>query len=188
MTARPLTAYDMAKQFGASVGHVWHAPDSQIYPELRRMEADGLVQAEEMASGGRRTKREYRITEEGTLQFRAWINSPLGYQRERDVHHLKAAYLEWAEPEAARKQLQLHVDFHSQQLEQWLAQRQGILDRTNPTLLARLKTALPQDHERIVAFKVFAYDGLIERARTEIAWARRGLDLLDGSGHFDGEI
>jgi len=48
------------EQFSASVGAVWHAPDSQIYPELRRMEGDGLVEATELPSGGRRTKREYR--------------------------------------------------------------------------------------------------------------------------------
>ncbi|WP_354002962.1 PadR family transcriptional regulator [Microbacterium elymi] len=29
-----LSGYDLQKQFSQSVGHVWHAPDSQIYPEL----------------------------------------------------------------------------------------------------------------------------------------------------------
>ena len=28
----PLSGYDLQKQFTQSVGHVWHAPDSQIYP------------------------------------------------------------------------------------------------------------------------------------------------------------
>ncbi|MFJ4621529.1 PadR family transcriptional regulator [Streptomyces sp. NPDC088812] len=179
LTARPLTAYDMAKQFSASVGHVWHAPDSQIYPELRRMESDGLVEARELTSGGRRTKREYRITDDGLVEFRAWADTPLDYQRERDVHHLKAAYLEWADPAAAREQLQRHLTFHSEQLQQWLAQRDGVLDRSNPTLAARLENSPAEEHERVVAFKAFAYEGLIERARTEVAWARRGIDLLD---------
>ncbi|MFF0449591.1 PadR family transcriptional regulator [Streptomyces sp. NPDC004609] len=179
LTARPLTAYDIAKQFSSSVGFVWHAPDSQIYPELRRMEKEGLVDAEELPSGGRRTKREYRITPEGVRRFREWVNTPLGYQRERDVHHLKAAYLEWSSPEAAREQLRLHIAFHTEQLDQWLELRERLLDRTNPTLAARLAASPPEQHDRIVAFKVFAYDGLVERARTEIAWARRGLDLID---------
>jgi PadR family transcriptional regulator AphA len=42
----PLSGYDLQKQFSLSVGHVWHAPDSQIYPELRKMEAAGLVEGE----------------------------------------------------------------------------------------------------------------------------------------------
>ena len=33
----PLSGYDLQKQFHQSVGHVWHAPDSQIYPELRKI-------------------------------------------------------------------------------------------------------------------------------------------------------
>lgn len=179
LTARPLTAYDMAKQFSSSVGFVWHAPDSQIYPELRRMESAGLVEARELPSGGRRTKREYRITDEGVRQFREWVNAPLAYQRERDVHHLKAAYLEWSSPEAAREQLRQHIAFHRGQLEQWLELREQLLDRSNPTLSARLAASPPELHDRIVAFKVFAYDGLIDRARTEIEWARHGLGLIE---------
>ena len=38
-----MAGYDVVKQFSASVGHVWHAPDSQIYPELRRMHSEGLL-------------------------------------------------------------------------------------------------------------------------------------------------
>ncbi len=179
LTARPLTGYELAKQFGTSVGHVWHAPDSQIYPELRRMEAAGLVEAQELPAGNRRTKREYRITDEGVRQFQDWVESPLDFQRARDVHHLKAAYLEWASPEAAREQMQRHIAFHQAQLEQWRKMRQELLDRSNATLTARLASRPAVEHERIVGFKVFAYDGLIARARTEIEWARRGLALLD---------
>jgi len=179
LTARPLSAYDISKQFSTSVGFVWYAPDSQIYPHMRRMEDEGLVEATELASEGRRIKREYRITEEGVRQFRDWINSPAGYQRERDVHHLRAAYLEWAKPEEARKHMERHIEFHQEQIERWLALRATLLDRSNPTLSARLAGSPPQQHERIIAFKVFAYDGMIERARAEIAWAERGLELIE---------
>ncbi|WP_433710223.1 PadR family transcriptional regulator [Nocardia sp. CA-084685] len=179
LTARPLSAYDIAKQFGTSVGFVWYAPDSQIYPQLRNMEEEGLVEATELPAGGRRVKREYRITDEGVRQFRDWINDPGVYQRERDTHRLRAAYLEWARPESAREHMERHIEFHREQIEQWSAVRAAILDRTNPTLAARLASSPPEQHERIIAFKAFAYDGLIERARTEIAWAERGLELVD---------
>lgn len=53
------------------------------------------------------------------------------------------------------------------------------LDRTNSHLAARLTTMPPEQHDRIVAFKVFACDGIIERVRTEIAWAQRGLQLIE---------
>ena len=38
LTVEPMTGYDLSKRFESSVAYVWHAPDSQIYPELRRME------------------------------------------------------------------------------------------------------------------------------------------------------
>ena len=33
--------------------------------------------------------------------------------------------------------------------------------------------------DRIAAYKRFAYEGLVDRARGEIEWARRGLALVD---------
>ncbi|OZD80341.1 hypothetical protein CH260_15505 [Rhodococcus sp. 05-2256-B2] len=50
-------------------------------------------------------------------------------------------------------------------------------------LLRRRLDATPDsEHERIVAFKVFSYSGMIARSRSEIDWARDGLDLIDRLG------
>ena len=46
LSAHPMTGYDVAKRFDGSVGFMWQAPHSQIYPELRRMEDAGLVKAD----------------------------------------------------------------------------------------------------------------------------------------------
>jgi hypothetical protein len=46
-------------------------------------------------------------------------------------------------------------------------------------LLRRLAHTADADRERTIAYKRFAYEGLVERARGEIAWARRGLELVD---------
>ena len=64
LTAQPMTGYDLARAFHTSVGHVWHAPDSQIYPELRRMEADGLL-AGERSRGAAGHQDALRIDAEG---------------------------------------------------------------------------------------------------------------------------
>ncbi|WP_342451693.1 PadR family transcriptional regulator [Arthrobacter sp. H16F315] len=62
LTSQPLTGYDVYKHFERSVGYVWHAPDSQIYPELRRMEKDGLLGGVEEAWGQKGKKKRYHIT------------------------------------------------------------------------------------------------------------------------------
>lgn len=175
----PLSGYDLQKQFAQSVGHVWHAPDSQIYPELRKMEAAGLIQGEEQVRGARGTRRVYHVTPAGDEAYTAWMASPLDYQRVRDPAHLRAAYLENTTADAARDFLERHIDYWSGELEQFEGELQHIASVTNPMLVRRLEVTPPEEHERTLAYKRFAYEGLAERARGEIAWARRGLALVD---------
>ncbi|QPE04402.1 PadR family transcriptional regulator [Microbacterium schleiferi] len=177
----PLSGYELAKQFTQSVGHVWHAPDSQIYPELRKMEADGLVEAEEQARGERGTRRMYHVTDAGNQAFLDWMASPLEYQRVRDPAHLRAAYLESASPDAARAFFLRHIEQWEGELAQWEGEIRKIdlIDPPNPMLERRLKASPVDEHERIVAYKHFTYEGLVERAKGEIAWAQRGLALVD---------
>jgi DNA-binding PadR family transcriptional regulator len=179
LTSQPLTGYDVFKHFEQSVGYVWHAPDSQIYPELRRMEKDGLLRGVEEPWGKKGKKKRYHITPEGVEAFRAWINTTLDYTRERDPIHLKAAYLEWAEPDAARAQLRAHIAYHSSRAQQWQEMIAALQDRTNPILAARLETAPDADRAKIAGYKIFTYEGMIERANAEVHWAERGLELID---------
>ncbi len=179
LTSRPLTGYDLSKHFSQSVAHVWHAPDSQIYPELNRMEHDGLVKSVPVPWGSKGTKKEYHITDRGTAAFREWINEPLEIRRQRDPAYLKAAYLEWADPDAARAQLVQHLEYWSNHLALLKRTRQSLLDQTHPTLRYRLDKFPAEEHARIVRYKVFAYDGLIDQASNEVSWAKRGLALID---------
>jgi PadR family transcriptional regulator, regulator of vanillate utilization len=179
LSSRPMTGYDLSKHFSQSVAHVWHAPDSQIYPELNRMQRDGLLEAVPVRWGPKGTKKEYRVTDAGLAAFRDWMNEPLEIRRQRDPAYLKAAYLEWADAEAARSQLRQHLDHWSAHLALLEDTRQTLLDHTHPTLTHRLSRFPSEEHERIVRYKVFAYDGLVDQARAEVAWAERGLALVD---------
>ncbi|MDQ0754783.1 PadR family transcriptional regulator [Arthrobacter sp. B3I4] len=181
----PLSGYELQKQFSASVGHVWHAPDSQIYPELRKMEAENLIEGEEQPRGQRATRRVYHVTADGDAAFLAWMQTPLEYARVRDPAHLRAAYLEAASPEAAREFFRRHGKQWEAELAQWEGELLRIAEVANPMLVRRLAATDPGDWERTIAFKRFTYEGLVDRARIEIAWAQRGLELvgeLEASG------
>jgi DNA-binding PadR family transcriptional regulator len=178
----PLSGYDLQKQFAQSVGHVWHAPDSQIYPELRKMETDGLIEGEEQTRGERGTRRLYHVTDAGDAAFRDWMASPLDYLRVRDPAHLRAAYLESTSPDAARAFLNAHIAQWESELEQFEGQIRQIDEGTSPMLNRRLAVTRPEGRERTIAYKRFAYEGLVERARIEIEWGRRGLELVDRLG------
>ena len=175
----PLSGYDLHKQFSQSVGHVWHAPDSQIYPELRKMQADGLIEGEEQVRGQRGMRRVYHVTEAGDLAYREWMASPLDYQRVRDPAHLRAAYLENTTPEAARDFLYRHIAYWESELEQFQGELDHIAQMSSAMLNRRLEMTPPAERESTIAYKLFAYEGLAEHARGEIGWARRGLALVD---------
>lgn len=179
LAVEPMTGYDLSKQFRQSVSHVWNAPDSQIYPELRRMEAESLLTSQEVAWGTRGKKREYSISDAGRAALREWMSESIAYSLERDPAHLKAAYLEWATPEAARAMMMDHKDHFEAQKADWSEKLDEINTLSIPLLVKRLEVSAPEDHERIVAFKRFTYEGLIARAEHEIAWADSGLALLD---------
>ncbi|WP_372697380.1 PadR family transcriptional regulator [Arthrobacter sp. JSM 101049] len=179
LNVEPMTGYDLYKLFGESVGHVWYAPDSQIYPELRKMEKECLVEGEDIAWGRNGTKRRYHVTGAGAEAFTCWMNEPMGFSRVRDPAHLRAAYLEWATPEAARSQMQDHISHNTALLRQWEAKIREIDTGTSAMLNRRLEVTPAGDRHRTVAFKRFAYEGLIARAEAEIAWANRGLRLIE---------
>ena len=179
LSGRERTGYEASADFGRSVEHVWHAPDSQIYPELRRLAGLGLLDVEELPDGGRGTKKRYRITERGVDELRGWIEAPTRPAPQRDPAYLKAAYLEWASPEAAIEVLRAHRDVHLERLRMLEEVRVSLQQRTNPTLLQRLDRYPEEQHDRIVAWKVYAYDGMIARARADVAWAERGLEVVE---------
>lgn len=180
LSSGPMTGYDAVKQFQSSVGFVWHAPDSQIYPELRKMLAEGLLSARPVPWGSRgATKTQYAITPAGQRALCEWQETPLSYVRERDPARLKAAYFEWADPAAAAEQLRAHIEHYTEQRDQALDMIQALENHTNPTLARRLERNPEDQWERITRFKVFAYEGQVARAEQEITWAERGLQLLE---------
>lgn len=179
LTAQPMTGYDLAKAFHSSVGHVWHAPDSQIYPELRRMEGEGLLKGDLVPWGPNGTKTEYSITAGGIAAFRAWMEQPLEYTRERDPAHLRAAYFEWTDDEHARSQLEAHAAHYRTMRAQWQGQLDSIRDRSHPIVARRLAVFPESEWRRITAFKEFTYEGMVAHADQEIDWAKRGLRLLE---------
>ncbi|MBG0827918.1 PadR family transcriptional regulator [Planomonospora sp. ID67723] len=94
----PSSGYDLTKLFERSVNHVWQARHSQIYPELNKMAAGGLVVIEEEGPRGRKT---YAVTEEGSRLLREWLLSAGPSRSIRDELALRAFLLPTLEPEEA---------------------------------------------------------------------------------------
>ena len=133
-----MTGYDLAKGFESSVAFVWHAPDSQIYPELRKMAKEYSSRRRKSPGAPTAKRRSTASHRRQEAAFRQWMNTPLEYSRERDPVHLKAAYLEWAEPSAAREHMQAHIEYHTMRRAQWTEMIKGCAVATNVMLNKRL--------------------------------------------------
>ncbi|QGU04794.1 helix-turn-helix transcriptional regulator [Corynebacterium comes] len=180
LSSAPMTGYDVAKKFASSVGHVWHAANSQIYPELRKMEREGLVDTRDVPWGSKgETKTEYAINDRGLQALREWQREPMAYVADRDPARLKAAYLEWGTPESAESFLREHISHFKAQRRQALDEMKRIEAGMNPTLVRRLEDTPEAAREKVTAFKRFAYEGRVLQAEAEIEWAERGLEMLE---------
>lgn len=179
LTAEPMSGYDLIKYFDGTVAFLWYAPHSQIYPELRRMEREGLLEVEAVTRGTYAKKFIYSITEEGKQELRRWVEAVLPLQPDRDPYRLKAAYMEWSSAEAARRQLEEHLQHYRLWLQRWRELLSGIESKQVPLLQRRLEKRPEHEHPAIVAYKVFAFEGEIARAQTEIAWAEKGLKIIE---------
>ncbi|WP_435175168.1 PadR family transcriptional regulator [Actinacidiphila sp. bgisy145] len=181
----PRTGYELARLFDASAHRVWHATHPQVYTELRKMEADGLVTAEEQPRGGpeaRAVKRAYGLTGAGRDELAAWVGAPEEPPALRDSGLLRTTYLEYTDPEGARRHFRLHRDHYARMGEYWRQEARRLERHESDLLRARLDQAPPGRHQAIVRYKVHVYQGLAERADAEIAWAEKGLALVDELG------
>lgn len=70
----PASGYELTQRFQEGIGtFAWTAGHSQIYPELARLVADGLV---EVVAEGPRGRRDHAITATGRDALRAWLLGP----------------------------------------------------------------------------------------------------------------
>jgi DNA-binding PadR family transcriptional regulator len=80
LSFRPLTGYEIKQIIDNSTRFFWAASYGQIYPELRRLEAQGLVEGEPDPQGGRQRNR-YRLTAAGRERLHEWLRADdAGYE------------------------------------------------------------------------------------------------------------
>ncbi len=77
LTIEPMSGYDLHETIERTVGHFWREGYGRIYPTLKTLTADGLVEGRaEQRRGPRRTV--YQLTDAGWKQLRCWLATPPG--------------------------------------------------------------------------------------------------------------
>lgn len=90
----PLTGYALARRLRDPIGFFWEARHSQIYPELARLDAAGLIASSSGHGPGPRPKRTYALTDAGRDELRRWIGAPSQLGGRHDELLLKV-YASW---------------------------------------------------------------------------------------------
>jgi PadR family transcriptional regulator, regulatory protein AphA len=76
LTIEPMSGYDLGHAVRASLGHIWSESYGQIYPSLKRLAADGLVDRKTEKRKGKPDRHIYSITKKGRERFAKWLAVP----------------------------------------------------------------------------------------------------------------
>ena len=76
LSKKKMTGYELNQSFKNEIGEFWQAKHSQIYPELAKMEEQGIIQHQVEITGEKLEKKVYELTEEGKEQLAEWIHTP----------------------------------------------------------------------------------------------------------------
>lgn len=73
LTSQESSGYELSKRFDVSVANFWPASSQQIYRELDRLEAEGVVKARTVRQQKRPDKRVFRVTKSGREELEQFI-------------------------------------------------------------------------------------------------------------------
>jgi DNA-binding PadR family transcriptional regulator len=153
LTERPMTGYELAKTFDASIGFFWKADHQQIYRELSRLRDKGHVQGREVVQSGKPNKLVYTLTAEGRAALKHWAARPSVPPSIKDDLLVRLYALDCVDIEPLRTDLMARLEHHRDRYERY----ERLLNKRFPDGTApaadvgkMLSLRLGMRHERVV--------------------------------------
>ena len=97
----PKSGYELARHLERPLGDLWSAHLPQIYPELAKLQAAGLVKSREVAQKNRPDKKVYTLTRQGEEALAVWVATPVKPTPVRRELLLKTFSVWLADPDQA---------------------------------------------------------------------------------------
>lgn len=97
--------YDIVKGFQRTYGYLWNASYQQIYRDLGKLLADGLVDCDTVANGRRPERKVYRINAKGREEMQRWLATPVKLPHVNDAFLVKLAAVHLLDRETLLKEL-----------------------------------------------------------------------------------
>lgn len=117
---KPSSGLELTRRFDRSIGFFWSATHQQIYRELGRLEASGLIRELPPSGPARGQRKEYEVLPAGRAELTRWVarsqdSKPV---REPLLLRLRAAGVVGAD--GLGDELERHLALHRAQLAQYL--------------------------------------------------------------------
>ncbi len=116
LTDRPMSGYDLAKNFDASIGFFWRASHQQIYRELGKLRDKGFVKSQEITQNGKPNRIVHTITPDGRTALNLWSKKPSRMPSIKDDLLVKFYALEDVDIDALKDQLTIRMEQHQTKL------------------------------------------------------------------------
>ena len=120
LTERPMSGYDLAKNFDASIGFFWRASHQQIYRELGKLREKGHVESQEITQSGKPNRIVHTITPSGKAALLSWSSKPCKQPSIKDELLVKFYGVDGVDIRAFIEQLQLRMEQHQTKLSKYL--------------------------------------------------------------------
>ncbi|OMC32978.1 PadR family transcriptional regulator [Mycolicibacterium fortuitum] len=164
------SGYDLAKGFDASVANFWMATPQQLYRELDRMSAEGLIEARLVEQDRRPNKRLYSLTDAGRKALFEFTEVPPKPGAIREDLLVQIQAVDSGNIEAVRTALAERLQWATAKLARYRRGQEHLLaGRTEDAYLAE-------------ADRIGPYLTLLRGIRFEeenIEWARRALGVIE---------
>ena len=133
----PMTGYELKKFFDTSVAHFWNAELSQIYPALKQLEGDGLVEMKVDVQEDRPNRKVYHLTETGYAEIARWLEEAVPERFTKDEFLTKLFFCGETTDIVALEHLRGHRESLLKQLAhmEWARQEYGSRPTRRPRLL-----------------------------------------------------
>ncbi len=172
LNRRSMSGYEMAKEFETTLFEFWTAKHSQIYPELKSLTKEGLVQYEIEVSGTVLEKKVYSITEKGRDLFLKWEQTLFPMPASpKDEFRLQLFFSDCI---GAERQLQMLTD--------QLSQHENRLHHLKENS-KKFQTLPPEGKEALTDYMVLR--GAIIREEATCKWLRESMELCQSPASSD---
>lgn len=164
------TGYDLKKEFDTQMSMFWFTHLSQIYPELTKLEDQGLVESEVETQEGKPDKKIYTITRAGLEELKSWLSQTPASPKIKDSFLMQVYFMDnipYREAEYLLKAYQKEREIRLKALKDLLKWNLENIRNTKSSFTARMMMALS------------VYKKALEEEKQYIKWCRDTIDLIE---------